>query len=115
MLDEGHDVVLEIDWQGAEQIKARFADAISIFILPPSIKALQERLETRGQDSEEVIQTRMTKAIAELKHYHKADFLVVNDDFEEALKSLKAIVKSNRMTTAKQQIINQRLIKTLIS
>ena len=115
MLEEGHDVVLEIDWQGAEQIKKSFKDAISIFILPPSIKALQERLETRGQDSEEVIKERMTKAIAELKHYHKANFLVVNDDFEEALKSLKAIVKSNRMTTAKQQIINQRLIKTLIA
>lgn len=115
MLDEGHDVVLEIDWQGAEQIKARFPNAISIFILPPSIKALQDRLESRGQDSEEVINTRMTKAIAELKHYHKADYLVVNDDFEEALKSLKAIVKSNRMTTAKQQIINERLIKRLIN
>ena len=115
MLDEGHDVVLEIDWQGAEQIKARFPNAISIFILPPSIKALQDRLESRGQDSEDVINTRMTKAIAELKHYHKADYLVVNDDFEEALKSLKAIVKSNRMTTAKQQIINERLIKRLIN
>ncbi len=115
MLDEGHDVVLEIDWQGAEQIKSRFNDAISIFILPPSIKALQERLENRGQDSSDVIKTRMEKAIAELKHYHKADFLVVNDDFEEALKSLKAIVKSNRMTTAKQEIINGRLVKNLIN
>ncbi len=115
MLDEGHDVVLEIDWQGAEQIKQRFTDAISIFILPPSIKALQDRLESRGQDSKEIIDARMTKAIAELKHYHKADFLVVNDDFEEALKSLKAIVKSNRMTTSKQQVINDRLIKRLIS
>lgn len=115
MLDEGHDVVLEIDWQGAEQIKKRFPKAISIFILPPSINALRERLENRGQDSKEVIDTRMKKAIAELKHYHKADFIVVNDDFEEALKSLKAIVKSNRMTTAKQQIINNRLINNLIS
>ncbi|TDR23248.1 guanylate kinase [Marinicella litoralis] len=115
MLDDGHDVVLEIDWQGAEQIKHRFPQAISIFILPPSIQALRDRLENRGQDSKEVIETRMTKAIAELKHYHKADFLVVNDDFEEALKSLKAIVKSNRMTTSKQQIINQRLIRNLIN
>jgi len=114
MLDEGHDVVLEIDWQGAEQIKDRFPQAISIFILPPSIQALQDRLENRGQDSKQVIDNRMTKAIAELKHYHKADFLVVNDDFEEALKSLKAIVKSNRMTTAKQKIINHRLIDRLI-
>ncbi|MCX7552931.1 guanylate kinase [Marinicella sp. S1101] len=115
MLDEGHDVVLEIDWQGAEQIKERFHQAISIFILPPSIDALRNRLENRGQDSKQVIDTRMEKAIAELKHYHKADFLVVNDDFEEALKSLKAIVKSNRMTTAKQQVINARLIANLLA
>lgn len=114
MLDEGHDVVLEIDWQGAEQIKTRFPQAISIFILPPSIQALRDRLENRGQDSKEVIDNRMTKAIAELKHYHKADFLIVNDDFEEALKSLKAIVKSNRMSTAKQRLLNQRLINQLI-
>ncbi|MCB1582685.1 MAG: guanylate kinase [Marinicella sp.] len=115
MLDEGHDVVLEIDWQGAEQIKKRFPESISIFILPPSIAALQERLEGRGQDSSEVIAHRMEKAIAELKHYHKADYLVVNDDFEEALKSLKAIVKANRMTTAKQQFINHHLLKKLIN
>ncbi len=115
MLDEGHDVVLEIDWQGAEQVKSRFPQAISIFILPPSIQALQDRLENRAQDSAEVIQKRMTKAIAELKHFHKADFLVVNDDFEEALKSMKAIIKSNRMTTAKQKVLNHRLINKLIS
>lgn len=114
MLDEGHDVVLEIDWQGAEQIKARFPEAISIFILPPSIEALRNRLDSRGQDSAEVIAHRMEKAIAELQHHHKADYLVVNDDFEEALKSLKAIIKSNRMTTAKQRIINNNLLKKLI-
>ena len=115
MLDEGHDVVLEIDWQGAEQIKERFPDAISIFILPPSIEALKQRLTSRGQDSDDVIAHRMDKAITELKHHHKADFLVVNDDFEEALKSLKAIVKADRMTCAKQKIINGDLIQTLIS
>ena len=114
MLDEGHDVVLEIDWQGAEQIKARFPEAISIFILPPSISALKERLNGRGQDAEDIINHRMDKAISELQHHHKADFIVVNDDFEEALKSLKAIVKSNRMTTEKQKIINQRLINQLL-
>jgi len=115
MLDEGHDVVLEIDWQGAEQIKARFPEAISIFILPPSIAALKARLNGRGQDSDEIINHRMDKAISELKHHHKADYLVVNDDFEEALKSMKAIVKANRMTTEKQKITNQRLIEKLIS
>jgi guanylate kinase len=115
MLDEGHDVVLEIDWQGAEQIKARFPEAISIFILPPSIEALKQRLTNRGQDADDVIAHRMDKAISELKHHPNADYLVVNDDFEEALKSLKAIVKANRMTTAKQKIINSALIKKLIS
>lgn len=114
MLDEGHDVVLEIDWQGAEQIKARFPEAISIFILPPSIEALKQRLTNRGQDADDVIAHRMDKAISELKHHPNADYLVVNDDFEEALKSLKAIVKANRMTTAKQKIINLDLIKRLI-
>ena len=115
MLNEGHDVVLEIDWQGAEQVKARFPDAISIFILPPSIQALRDRLTNRAQDSDDIINHRMDKAIAELKHHGKADFLVVNDVFEDALKGLKAIVKSNRLSTAKQKIINHSLIDRLIS
>ena len=114
MLHEGHDVVLEIDWQGAEQVKKQIQQAVSIFILPPSIQDLRERLTARGQDSEDVINLRMDKAISELKHYHKADYLVVNDDFEDALKGMKAIVRSHRLTTDKQQIINRRLIDNLI-
>lgn len=114
MLDEGHDVVLEIDWQGAEQVKKRIPEAVMIFILPPSIEALRERLETRDQDSQEVIDARMEKAKAELKHHPMADFLVVNDDFEDALKGMKAIIKANRLTTAKQQIINRFLLKKLV-
>lgn len=114
MLDDGHDVVLEIDWQGAEQVKKRMPDAVMIFILPPSIETLRERLETRDQDSQEVIDARMDKAKAELKHHHMADFLVVNDDFEEALKGMKAIVKANRLTTEKQMIVNRHLLKKLI-
>lgn len=114
MLEEGHDVVLEIDWQGAEQVKKRMPEAVSIFILPPSIEALRERLENRDQDSAEVIDNRMTKAKAELKHHHKADFLVVNDDFEDALRGLKAIIKSNRLTCQKQEIINRHLLKKLV-
>ncbi|WP_395377880.1 guanylate kinase [Marinicella sp. W31] len=114
MLHEGHDVVLEIDWQGAEQVKELIQQAVSIFILPPSIEDLRERLTARGQDSEEVINLRMDKAISELKHYHKADYLVVNDDFEDALKGMKAIVRSHRLTTDKQKIINKRLIRNLI-
>ncbi|MCF6299869.1 MAG: guanylate kinase [Proteobacteria bacterium] len=114
MLHEGHDVVLEIDWQGAEQVKSRMPCAVSVFILPPTIDDLKQRLISRGQDLPEVIDKRMKKATAEIKHYHKADYLVVNDDFEDALKGMKAIVRAHRLTTAKQIFINQRLIKSLI-
>lgn len=114
MLHEGHDMVLEIDWQGAEQVKEKMPDAISIFILPPSIEDLRKRLVSRGQDSDEIIERRMSKAMSELKHYHKADYLVVNDDFEDALKGMKAIIRSHRLKTDKQKIINSRLIQKLI-
>lgn len=113
MLEQGSDVILEIDWQGAEQIKARFKDAISIFILPPDIDTLQERLEVRAEDSQEIIDLRMSKAKSELKHWHKADYLVVNDDFEQALEDLQAIIKVNRLSTSKQQAINHLLLKKL--
>jgi guanylate kinase len=114
MLNEGHDVVLEIDWQGAQLIKNRRADAISIFILPPSIEALRERLETRGQDSKEVIEARMKKSLNEISHYPEADYLVINDDFEDALKGLKTIVRAHRLETAKQAVINKTVIQKLL-
>jgi len=115
MLHEGHDVVLEIDWQGAQLIKKRRTDAISIFILPPSMDALRERLETRGQDTKEVIDARMEKSMNEISHYHEADYLVINDDFEDALKGLKTIVRAHRLETAKQAVINVHIIKNLLS
>ena len=115
MLHEGHDVVLEIDWQGAQQIKKRRSDAISIFILPPSIDALRERLETRGQDSAEVIDARMKKSMNEISHYGEADYLVINDDFEDALKGLKTIVRAHRLETAKQAVINADVIQGLLN
>ena len=114
MLNEGHDVVLEIDWQGAQLIKKRRAGAVSIFILPPSIGALRERLETRGQDSKEVIEARMKKSMNEISHYYEADYLVINDDFEDALKGLKTIVRAHRLETAKQAVINEHIIKKLL-
>ncbi|MBL4772783.1 MAG: guanylate kinase [Alcanivoracaceae bacterium] len=114
MLHEGHDVVLEIDWQGAQLIKKRRPDAISIFILPPSIKALRDRLENRGQDSTEIINTRMKKSMNEISHYGEADYLVINDDFEDALKGLKTIVRAHRLKTSKQAVINAHIIKKLL-
>lgn len=102
-LDLGHDVILEIDWQGAQQIRRQMPDTKGIFILPPSREALQERLEKRAQDSTEVIARRMKDATSEMSHYHEYDFVVVNDDFYKSLDELCAIFIANRMTLSKQQ------------
>ncbi len=101
-LEAGQDLVLEIDWQGARQVRKRMPDAISIFILPPSPQALLERLSARGQDSEEVIARRMRDAKNEMSHYAEYDYLVVNDDFSLALKELEAIVRSSRLRQSVQ-------------
>lgn len=96
-LDQGKDLVLEIDWQGAQQVRKRFPEAVSIFIAPPSIDALAERLGARGQDDEIIIERRMADARNELSHYPEYDYLVINDDFEHALSELNAIVVSERL------------------
>ena len=98
-LKAGTDVVLEIDWQGANQIKERMPLACAIFILPPSKNALQERLMSRGQDNPEVIQRRMDQAVSEMSHFESSDYLVLNRNFEEALNELEVIVKAQRMRT----------------
>ena len=91
-LKAGQDLILEIDWQGARQVKALYPDAFTIFIAPPSIDALRERLQNRGQDSEEVIERRMRDARAEMSHFDEFDYLVVNDDFDVALNELHCLV-----------------------
>ena len=98
-LEAGTDVVLEIDWQGAKQIKERMPLACAIFILPPSKNALQERLMSRGQDDPEVIQRRMDQAVNEMSHFESSDYLVLNRNFEEALNELETIVKAQRLRT----------------
>ena len=92
-LSRGHDVVLDIDWQGARQVREAFADTVSVFILPPSIDALRSRLTGRGQDSAEIIDRRMRAARSELEHYDEFDHIVVNDDFEQAFTALRAILR----------------------
>jgi len=101
-LEQGQDLVLEIDWQGARQVRQRFADACGIFIIPPSVAALRERLGARGQDSEEVIQRRMRDAESEISHYPEYDYLVVNDDFDTALDQLRCILTARRLRQAQQ-------------
>ena len=107
----GKDVILEIDWQGARQVRRLIQNCQSIFILPPSSAALKKRLEKRGQDNEEVIKRRMQDAINEMSHYAEFDYLVVNDDFDQALLELECIIRSNRLRQLCQQ---QRLEKLLV-
>ncbi|TNF65449.1 MAG: guanylate kinase [Gammaproteobacteria bacterium] len=102
----GDDVILEIDWQGAKQILKRFpGKAVSIFILPPSIDALKERLEKRGKDSDETIQKRLEKAKWEIKEYHHYDYILINDDFNQTLIDLISIIKGERVKHQHDQMV----------
>jgi guanylate kinase len=114
-LSEGWDVILEIDWQGAAQIKRLLSAAVSIFILPPSLEALCERLTNRGQDDDAVIAERMAKAVHEMSHYGDADYLVVNDEFERALADLRAIFRANLLRRAVQTERHEALLASLLS
>jgi guanylate kinase len=108
-------VLLEIDWQGARQVRSAVDHAVSIFVLPPSREALAGRLRGRGQDSDEVIARRMAAAIDEMRHYDEADYLVVNDDFGEALADLQAIVRAGRVEQPRQAERHANLIRTLLA
>ena len=102
-LEADEDVILEIDWQGARQVSEAFPQAVRIFILPPSREALQARLATRGQDSEDVISRRMADAFDELKHYNEYDYLIFNDEFDVALLELDALFRARRLRREAQQ------------
>jgi guanylate kinase len=110
----GRDVLLEIDWQGARQIRQALPDCVSIFILPPSRTTLEERLKARGQDDPETIARRMRDAISEMSHYREYDYLVVNDDFDQALAELRAIVVASGLSTARQAEKHRALIEGLL-
>ncbi|MBN8770228.1 MAG: guanylate kinase [Thiobacillus sp.] len=101
-LNAGHDVLLEIDWQGAEQVRQHFPQSASIFILPPSFNALRTRLAGRGQDSDEVIERRLAAAAHDVAHAEAFDYIIVNDDFDHALQDLVAITRSIRLEAARQ-------------
>jgi guanylate kinase len=113
-LDKGIDIILEIDWQGAEQVKQKFAHCESIFILPPSKQELYKRLTNRGQDSQKIIDGRMLQAVNEMVHYKQYDYIIVNDDFSIALKQLQSIFHANRLKKARQVFYLQQLIKDLL-
>ena len=114
-LEGGADVILEIDWQGAAQVRAAMPECVGIFILPPSRGGLEERLRGRGQDSDEVIARRMRDAVNEMSHYEEFDYLVVNDDFDTALQELRAVVVARRQRRVAQQNRRAALIRELLA
>jgi len=115
ILTNGEDVILEIDWQGAEQVRRLQPGCVSIFILPPSPEALGQRLTERGQDDKTVIEHRLAEAQEEMSHFVEADYLIINDDFDTALSELRAIIISQRLKLASQQQKNHQLLKDLLS
>jgi len=115
LLEQGIDVLLEIDWQGAAQVRQQIPETLSIFILPPSKEALEERLTARGQDDAAIIAGRMAQALSEMSHYHEADYLVINDDFEQALMELQQILAAERLRCAVQGEEHHKLLVSLLA
>ena len=114
-LAEGADVILEIDWQGAQQVRRLLPDSAWAFILPPSVDALKARLQSRGQDNDDTIDVRMGAARSEISHWEEADYLIINDDFDTALTELRAVVHSLRLRTSQQRIVLDELINSLLA
>ncbi len=115
VLSTGVDVFLDIDWQGAQQIRQKMPQARSVFVLPPSKEELYRRLRGRGQDSEAVISKRMAQAVAEMSHYAEYDYLIVNDDFDLALSDLKTIIRAERLRMGRQKARHDALISKLLA
>ncbi len=114
-LAAGVDVILEIDWQGARQVRQQFPDSLGVFILPPSRQALEDRLRGRGQDGDEVIARRMQDAESEMSHYAEFDYLVINDDFDTALEELEAIITANRLRSPLQASRHGEMLNELLA
>lgn len=113
-LAAGHDVLLEIDWQGARQVRAKVPDSVSVFILPPSRSALEERMRKRGQDTEEVIQRRLAAAREEMSHYSEFDYVIVNEVFDTAVAEMCSIFTASRLRKDAQVARHARLIEGLL-
>lgn len=103
-MQAGRDPLLEIDWQGAQQVRSQIPQAVSIFIMPPSIAELERRLRTRGQDGEDIIQRRVAAALGEMRHVGEFDFVIINDELQVALEDLWAAVKASRLAFVRQRV-----------
>jgi guanylate kinase len=111
----GQDVILEIDWQGARQMRALFPKAVTIYILPPSRAVLERRLRARGQDSDDIIARRMKEARADIAHYKEYDYLLVNDDFGQAVSDLQAIIRNRNLSREVQEEALRDLLESLLN
>lgn len=114
-LEQGLDVILEIDWQGAKQVREQLPETVGLFILPPSLASLRQRLTGRGQDNPEVIEARMNEAISEMSHFQDADYLIINDDFTTALAQFQALITSQHLRLGRQAQIHATLLRELLS
>ncbi|MCZ6870450.1 MAG: guanylate kinase [Gammaproteobacteria bacterium] len=114
-LDAGLDVVLEIDWHGAQQVRHALPESVAVFVLPPSRKALKERLKARGEDDRQVIEERLKSAISEMAHYVEYDYLIVNEDFDQAVERFLAVVVAQRQHIGSQQMLLAPLLRELLS
>ena len=114
MLLQGKDIILEIDWQGARTVRKAMPDAISIFILPPSVEALRSRLQNREQDSDAIIARRMHGARNEMRHYNEYDFIVINDDFDLAVEELKSLFVADRLQLSRQESKHKAILESLL-
>jgi guanylate kinase len=110
----GHDVLLEIDWQGARQVRDLISGSVLVFILPPSLQSLRERLQKRGQDSDDVIARRMDAAREEMRHCGEFDYVIMNQDFARAVDDLSVIVRAARLAAPRQQVRHAALIAELL-
>jgi guanylate kinase len=112
-VQSGHDMLLEIDWQGAQQLRRLFPEAVSIFILPPSVAELERRLRSRGQDAEDVIQRRVAAALGEMRHVGEFDFVIINKDLQVAIDDLAAAVRAARLRVASQRARQPEMFRFL--
>jgi len=115
MLSAGTDVILEIDWQGAEQVRRLMPDARGVFIMPPSIEVLSQRLRDRASDSAEVIESRLREAVDDMRHFSVYDYLIINDDFETAVTELCAVVLSHRVAVVRQSNRHEAVLSKILA
>lgn len=113
-LREGLDVILEIDWQGTQQVRRLMPDCTPVFVLPPSLETLEQRLRGRGQDNDAIIARRMRDALTEMSHFSEADFLIINDVFEEAVQDLSAVILAQRLRLMVQADRHADLINSIL-